>query len=213
MENQENNIVKSIVKGKLVVARVFKSDYQKEGTLTAELKQTVTITSKYPSKSVSNDLQQNIFSADDFGFETKDFVQERTDVAWLDVPAGSTVESVSQKLTQFPGACIYRIMSNRPILHSGQLARLNQETQENANFLFNAIANRQVLRYSDQDETRAGKLIFDKNGKPQYKGTYFSSVAKEDVDMRDDNPDNNYYTQEMLVETNNGVHVVENQTV
>lgn len=213
MENQANqNIVKQTTKGALVVSRVWKSDYQKEGTLTAELKQTVTTISKYPGKSVSNDLQSNIFGMEEFGFETKDFTQSRTDVAWIDVPANSTVESVTQKLSEFPTACIYRVMANKPIIHSGQQARLESETSENANNLYNQIANRQVLRYSDKDEQNAGKLILDNLGKPQYKATFFSNVAKEDADYR--TLDQDYYASpEIHAELNQKVNVIQGQSI
>lgn len=213
MENNQA-IQKSVKKSPIALARLFVSDFQKEGTITAELKQTVTTTSKYPTKSVSNDLQDNIFKTEEFGFETKDYVSDRVDVAWLDVPSNSTTESVLKQLSLFPDATIYRIVSNSPILHSGQSARLeSEESQEKANLLFNQIANRQVLRYSNKStEDNAGKLILDLNGKPQYKVTFFSSTAKEDQDYRTLDADF-YGSPEILAELNNSVSVMSGQTV
>lgn len=212
MENS-SNVQKTVKRLPIVVSRVFVGDFQKQGTLTAELKQTVTIKSSYPGKQISNNKQDNIFDINDFGFETKDYETTRVDVAWLDVPVGSTVESVQTLLdSKFPTAVIYRTMSNKPILHSGQMARLEAEGDK-AEALFNQIANRQVLRYSDRDEENAGKLILDTYGKPQYKATYFSRETKEDEDLRNNDPQDFYASPEILAELGKTVGYIQNQTV
>lgn len=43
-----SKIRKEVSKSEINVSRVYSSDYQKEGTLTAELKQTIKTTSFYP---------------------------------------------------------------------------------------------------------------------------------------------------------------------
>lgn len=197
---ETNAIVKSVVKKPLTVSRVYKSDWQKEGSLTAEIKQVQTTTTKYPSKRIDNNMQDNIFGNDDFGYETKDFENDRTLVAWIDVPENSTIESVVEKLKSFPKASIYRVISNHPILHSGQASQINrlisEGKSEEAIKLKDDIANRQVIIYGadTEDGHKAGELILDSYGKPQFKADYFSKTEREDIDDKNNNPESFYIT-------------------
>jgi hypothetical protein len=59
VSNTDNKVRKTTIKGELEISRVYAASYQKEGTLTAEIKQTVTTKSYYPSKSVSSNFQDN----------------------------------------------------------------------------------------------------------------------------------------------------------
>ena len=78
-ENSASNVarVEKTYAG-LEVVRIYTSDYQKEGTKTAELKQTVTTKSYYPTKSVSSNLSENVFDTKDFGFEEKEYERKST---------------------------------------------------------------------------------------------------------------------------------------
>lgn len=165
-------------KGALEISRVHATAFQKEGTLTAELKQTVTTKSFYPSKSVSNNLKDNPFSNEEFGFSETEYSSNEKRVAWVEVPLGSTVESMQTRLALFPQATIYKILANRPIISSSQeyAIEVGLTSEE-------MIADKQVVRYGDGHE-KAGQLILDKAGKPQYKQTFFKKVAKEDEDLR-----------------------------
>ena len=73
-----SGIRKEVSVSGIVVSRVYKSDFQKDGTLTAELKQTISTDSFYPSKSVSNSMQGNIFAMEDFGFTEQKFENNET---------------------------------------------------------------------------------------------------------------------------------------
>ena len=104
---EERNGIKSTIEiGNIEVTELKVSDYQKKGTKTAVLKQTIKISSLYPAKSVSNNLQDNIFSLEEFGkdFVTEPYVSTRVNVAFMDVPEASTIESVTKKLVAFPNA-------------------------------------------------------------------------------------------------------------
>ena len=97
-----SGISKQVTKSPIVVSRVYRSDWQKVGSLTAELKQTQKTVTTYPSRQIENDKQNNIFSLQDFGLEGgKTYTNERTSVAWIDVPVDSTVESVVEKLKSY----------------------------------------------------------------------------------------------------------------
>lgn len=182
-----------VSKGGLEISRVHATAYQKEGTLTAEIKQTVTTKSFYPSKSVANNFQDNPYSTTEFGFSEQEFSSNSKRVVWVDVPVGSTAESVAAKLAALPDATIYRIYANKPILSDNQLYAINAGLTTK-----DAIADKQVVRYGENDE-RAGQLIL-KNGKPQYKADFFKSTATADQDLRTEDPADFYATPTIKVE-------------
>lgn len=195
-------ITKNVTKSGIEVFRVYESEWQKEGTLTAELKQTVKTVSLYPSKSVSNNMQDNIFGNEEFGFENKEYVNEETRVAWIDVPLGSTVESVVEKLNKFPAATIYKVLSNKPILNDSQVYAIKAEltTQD-------VIGDRQVVRYPKEHED-AGSLVLDNNGKIQYRVACFKTTATEDIDARTAEMQDVYMTPNVAAEFNEAVQTV-----
>jgi len=158
--NTDQRVRKEVSKSALAISRVYAANYQKEGTLTAEIKQTVTTKSYYPSKSVSNNMQDNPFSTSDFGFSENEYTSQETRVVWVDVPMGSTVESVGAKLSSLANATIYKVLANKPILSDNQLYAISAGLTTK-----DAIADKQVVRYP-------------------YKATFFKSSMKEDEDLR-----------------------------
>lgn len=187
-------ITKSVTKSGLEVTRVYKSDWQKEGTLTAEIKQTVKTVSAYPSKSVSNNMQDNVFGAEEFGFETTSFENNETRVAWIDVPLDSTVESVIAKLEKFPAATLYKVLSNKPILNDSQIYAIAQDLTSK-----DIIGDRQAVRYPANHED-AGSLVLDNNGKIQYRVVCFKTHAIQDIDARTAEPSDVYMTSTVAAE-------------
>ena len=205
--NNNTQIRKTVTVNPITVSRVYKSDFQKKGTLTAELKQTIKTVSLYPTKSVSNSLSANIFDMKDFGFEEKPYESIETRVAWIDVPVGSTVESVMDKLKSAPDATLYRIMSNRPILADSDKYAINNP---NLQVTIDDYANKQVVRYGD-NHPDAGKLVLDSNGKIQYRRIAFSLTKVDDIDSRTSDPADFYASPELLSELNQVVHVISEQ--
>lgn len=182
----------------LEVSRVYAADYQKEGTLTAEIKQTVETKSFYPSKSVSNDKQDNIFDAKDYDFAEQEFTATDTRVAWIPVPTSmDTPAKVVAQLKKFPESTIYKVLANRPILTTDQKYAVNVSKQTTMEI----IGERQAIRYPDtyQDATLRGKLILDKNGKIQYRAAYFANKAKADEDARTADP-TDFWASEALMQ-------------
>lgn len=205
-----NRIRKEVSKSPLTVGKIYKSDYQKEGTLTAELRQAVTTKSFYPSKSVANSLQDNVFATTDFGFKDKEYETTENRVAWIDVPLGSTVESVTAKLAAFPNANLYRILSNKPILSDTEQYAIEAPELD---VTLDVFAERQVVRYPDTAEENAGELATDTNGKIQYRRIAFSSKETVDQDIRTAEPSDFYATPELEAELNGGVNVMQNQSL
>jgi len=209
METKNNNIRKEVEVSALSVSKVSKSDYQKEGTLTAELKQTVTTVSYYPTKSVANSLNENIFAMADFGFEEKSFPNKETRIAWIDVPEGSTRESVVEQLKKFPEANLYRILSNKPIIADTEQHAI--DNPDLPNVTIDTFANRQVVRVPEGAEN-AGMLAL-KDGKVQYRRIAFSKTAAEDVDSRNVDPADFYASPVIKAELNSTVHIPEGQSL
>lgn len=174
----ESRIRKEVTKGGLSVSRVYESQWQKEGTSTAELRQEVVTKSYYPTKSIANDKQDNIYGMDEFGFEEQEYVNRENRVAWIDVPEGTSVEEVSGKLAQFPNAGLYRVLSNSPILTENQKYAIESGITHLDNF-----ANTQVVRFPEGSEN-AGELALDSNGKPQYRAIFFKKDNPVDEDLR-----------------------------
>jgi hypothetical protein len=195
----KSEIRKEIIPQPIAISRVYEAQFQKEGTMTAELKQTITTKSYYPNKSVSSNLQDNPFQINEFSFkESEPFVNEETRVAWVDVPVGTTPEIVAERLANAPGACIYKILSNKPTISDNQQRAIVSKMTS-----LEAIASKQVVRYPKGHESE-GNLIVDLTGKPQYRSVYFSMTAKEDIDLRTEDPADFYATKEISMELTRG---------
>jgi hypothetical protein len=200
----ESRIRKEVSKSTLDVSRVYSSDYQKEGTQTAELRQKVTTKSFYPTKAIANDKQDNVFGMEEFGFEEQEYVNEENRVAWIDVPVGTTIEQVKAKLAAHPTAGLYRILANKPILTDNQ-----KYAVENNIASYDTFANSQVVRFPEGAE-RAGELALDQNGKPQYRAIFFKKEDPVDQDLR--TMDEVFYASPQIQEElNENPHVVTGQ--
>lgn len=203
-----SQIRKEVSKSKLRVSKLSKSDYQKEGTLTAELRQEVITESFYPTKSIANSLNDNIFSMKDFNFEEKNFENTEKRVGWIDVPATMTLDQVAKQLESVSGATLYRILSNKPIISDTEQYAIESTTLD---VTLDTFANRQVVRIPEGQEN-AGALALN-NGKPQYRRIAFSKTPKEDDDTRTSDPSDFYASPEIKAEMNNTVHIGESQTL
>lgn len=157
----------------------FESEFQKEDTLTSQLRQVVTTTSYYPAKKVSNEMNGGLFGAEEFGFAEQVFTSTENRVAWIPVPKTVTEAQIKAKLdaANKAGACIYRVLSSAPIISKDQ-----QWSIDTGRRSLDSFANAQVMRYPEGHDEE-GKLILN-NDKVQYRKTFFSETAKEDIDMR-----------------------------
>lgn len=191
-----NNVArKEVAYAGLEVARIYTSSYQKEGTKTAELKQTVNTKSYYPTKSVSSNLSENVFDTKDFGFEEKSFERESVRVAWVDVPASLSEEAIKAQFAKFPEATIQQTLANHPILTDKQKYAI-----ENGITTKDIIADAQVLRYPKGTE-KEGQLILDENTKkPMYRGLYFRTTRVSDVDLRTEDAKDFYASPAIALE-------------
>lgn len=201
----QNGVRKETIAGALTVDSVYEGEYQKEGTKTAQLRQTYVTKSHYPTKQVSTNLQDNPFSATDFGFEEQTYETTENRVAWIDVPAAiSNTDDVLNAIA--PGATLYKMLSNRPILSDSQKYAIDQGLRSMADF-----AESQIVRYPD-NHPDAGQIIPDPNGKPQYRAVFFSNSPKEDVDLRNENAED-FYVSDALKAEMAGAGAVVNQSL
>ena len=189
-------IRKEVTKSTLVVARVYPHAFNNK-KMTAELKQTVTTKSFYPSTQISNNLSGNIFTTADFGFTDTEHTNSSIRVSWIDVPLGSTVESVTAKLAEYPQATLYTLMGNRPFITDAQDYSIKSPEID---LTLDHIANQQVIRGRKDNSEELEIKLDSRTGKIQYRMVGFSAVAKEDIDVRDSDPTNTYSTPEIDAE-------------
>lgn len=202
-QSNKNGVTKTVTKSEVEFGRLFASDYQKEGTLTAEVRQAVKTVSSYPSKKVTSNMNQTIFDEEDFGFEAQEFESIEERVAWLQVPATATEQTVAAALAKAnkSGACIYKVLSNKPILDDNQQYSITAGLRS-----LDDYADSQAVRYPD-DHDMAGQLILDTHGNPQYRRTFFWSTPKEDIDLRN-SEEEPYISAEMSLELKGAASVI-----
>lgn len=151
------------------------------------------VTSTYPEAGVGNSLNDSIFGEDDFGFgQGKSYPEKR--VAWIDVPAGTTVEALQAKFNANPQARIYKILSLQPVLTDEQKRAMQNGLSQYADA--DGVAHNCDMEYYKQkqriptpetasidDPAQHEPLLY--RGYPQYRVTAFSKDGKQDVDMRE----------------------------
>ena len=203
-----SNATRTEVSEAAVLAELLKiSDFQKEGSQTAQLRQVITTKSFYPSKQASNSLTESLFDNRDFGYAEQEFVGTENRVAFMNVPLNITLEQLQEKLAANPKSRIYKILSNHPILTESQKYSIKQGLRTKEEF-----ANSQVARYGENaDAEQVGKLVLDPLGKPQYRSTFFSASGKADVDMRTADPADFFTTNEITLEMTGDMQFVDEQ--
>lgn len=181
-----NGIRKETITGPINLRRIYKADFQKEETLTAELEQEVVTKSFYPSKKVASDMQSSLFSTEEFGFSEQEFTSTEKRIAWVLVPPSKSEAEVKAMLVAAAknGAVIYRVLSNAPVLDENQKYAINAGIRTIDDF-----AKTQVVRVPENEETvangTANHLLLDKAGNVQYRRTFYWKTKIADVDSRD----------------------------
>ncbi len=200
-----NQVEKTTKRGPIIVSRVYKSDFQKEKSLTAELRQEIITISKYPATQMGNSLNVNLFSNEDFGIETKDYESKETRVVFSNVlESMDTPEKVQQYINEkFPNLCLYKILSNKPILSEEDLMAI-----KNGFITKDTKANSQIIRYPEGNEN-AGQIALTAEEKVQYRRIGTSLTAKADEDYRNNDPKDMYMSAEIANELNIATVVTE----
>lgn len=197
------------------VDEIFKSDFQKEGTMSAQLRQSVTIDAYYPTKKTTNSLHDNLFTTEEFGFSEQKYTSVENRVCWMDVPTGTTIEQVISRIKSNPKSCLYKILSNKPILTDNQEYAVAQGQRT-----YDEFASTQVVRYpkdttiGEGEDARdvSGQIVLDTNGKVQYRRVFFSVNGKDDIDLRTKNIEEQYISEEIKMELE-GASVLEGQKI
>lgn len=168
----ENSITKERNESRIIVEKVSEHKY-KDDVMSAQLRQVHSTKTTYPGKNVGNDKQDSLFEAEAFGGESKVYETTQNRVTWIDVPLGSTVESVQAKVDSLgDNARIYQIVSTDVMdcLTSGHLYQITQGT----------------MTLADQQESKAlrnsdGELVRDESGNILYRALYFSTKGQADL--------------------------------
>jgi hypothetical protein len=208
MENV-NEVPSDIRREKSVTAisvdRIYLGDFQKEGTKSAQIRQTVVTKSFYPSKKVTSSHQDNPFTIAEFGFEEADFTNEDKRVAWIDIPVA--ISNPDDVMAAIPkDGVLFKCLSNRPIITDNQAYAIEANIRT-----MDEIADKQVIRFGKEHD-EAGKIILDANGKPQYRAIFYSNTAKEDVDSRTEKAEDFYASVNVKTEMA-GAQVQNSQTI
>lgn len=209
-ENAPLPIRQEVSKEAITVDNIKAGQYQKPGTLSAQLRQRVSTKSFYPSKKIESSLQSNVFGLEDFGFSEQEFISNEIRMAWIPVPEKAKLEEVVAKLAAASknGATIYRALSNRPILDENQVYAVGNP---DVNATLDTFADAQVVRYPAEHE-KAGQIILDNNGKVQYRRTFFWATPKADVDARTVDAADCYVSPNIAAELE-GAAVMQGQTI
>lgn len=209
MSNQtENNVRTEVNKTEVTLDKVYAAQYQKEGTLTAQIRQEITTTKFYPGKQTSTNMQGNFFNTNDFGFTEQEFSNTEQRVSWIPVPANATEEQVKAKLeaANKNGACLYKVLSNHPIIDDAQKYAIGQQLTTK-----DILADSQVVRYPEGSE-KAGQLTLDSNGKVQYRRIFYWNTPMDDQDSRTNDLTDVYHSAEIAAELA-GASVMQGQTI
>lgn len=183
-------VKKEVTKGTITLDKLSAGQFQKPGTITAQLRQIITTVSTYPAKKTTSNLQENIFEMDDFGFKGQVFTSTENRMAFILVPENTTEEIVKSKIEASvkTGACIYRVLSSVPILDDNQKYAITAGLKTLDDF-----ADTQVVRYPNTEDNAAkgfirpdgtGKIWLDTSGKVQYRRTFLWKSPMEDRDIR-----------------------------
>lgn len=193
--------------------RLFINEFQKKGTQTAEIRQTVVAVSTYPSTKTETTLQNNLFDNEEFGFQPKDFDSKEERVAWLIMPMDVATDPNDPNSPRIPvteqmitdriakdnltDCCIYKVLSNEPVFDENQEYAIAQGLKTK-----DQLANKQAVRYPDTPDNvikqRVGKLVLDKNGNVQYRRTFYWKTNRDDANHR--NAAKVYLTAEIQAE-------------
>ena len=118
---------------------------------------------------------------------------------FVEIPHGTTLEDVKDRLSSHPKGTIFRILSNHPILNNVQKELLLKGQLD-----YDELGLKQILRYTTEGKNK-GKLILDRYGKPQYFESYLSLEGRENIDIRTSDP-NDYYIPNSIKEDCNFTH-------
>lgn len=197
VRNEVNGIIHTITFGDISLDEIRKSEYQKPGTLTAQLRQEVKTVSQYPEAKTETSMQKGLFGIEKFGFEKKTYETVETRMAWIPVPASASELEVKKAIAAAnqKKAVIYKVLSNHPILDENQKYSISvgQRTMDD-------FANAQVVRYPENHDEKPNQIIRDRNGKVQYRRTYFWDGPMEDSDARTADLQDQYLTPEIAQE-------------
>ena len=158
----ENSGIKKVFQP-ITVDKVEQDQY-KADLFSAQIRQIVT--KVYPSASISNNMNDSLFEANEYNLEGQEYNETR--VTWIPVPKGKTVADVEAMLAKSPNAKIYKVLSHTPILTDGQEYAIESGLRNLEDF-----ADAQLIRTND------GEAILD-DGAEQYSAKFFSKTGEQD---------------------------------
>lgn len=173
METKTTNVTYS----KVIIKDLRNSEFN--DSQFAIISQTVTKLSNGKNNGYSDSLYTNIELSR--GFENVE-----TRYALIQVPKDVTKAKVQQKLDSHPECCIFKTLSNHPIL-----TEVDEYVIEKGYKTLAQFVREQIVIYGENHE-KSGKAVLDKNGNIQFRRCGFSINYKPDVDLRSNDVDFDY---------------------
>lgn len=175
MTNTTENQVRTEVNAGLISCdKVYSATYQKEGSMTAQLRQVITTSKFYPTTKYTNEMEDNPFANELGGGSEKEYANEQTRVTWINVPVGTTPEQVTEKVKN---GKLVQTISNSPILTNDQKYAI-----DNGLKTMDDYAKSQIIQ---KNENGVLEIVKDAEGKFQYKVNNFKMDKNApDVDLR-----------------------------
>lgn len=116
-------------------------------------------------------------------------VRVETRIAFVTIPEDMSITLLRRYIrNNCKDGCIYRILSNHPILNPGQEYTIKEGFKS-----LNLFASNQLVKYPD------GRIVLDMQGKHQYRVTKYSTILKEDEDLRTIDNESYYPAPEELI--------------
>lgn len=150
-----------------VTAHTMNEKKANAGILNAQLRQTVT--SIYPTMNIKSG---GLFEPNAFGDAVAGQSYESTRVTWLDVPAGTSVETLQQLLNASPSARIVAVYGNKveDVLLPNEKAAI--------------AAGLQTLEFFEEKRRIRAKDGSELPGERQYSNFFFDKAGRADIDLR-----------------------------
>ena len=182
-----------VSRGQVTCSKLSKSEYNKAGMLTAELRQAVTTITTYPSATISDGISDVLFGSADFDLaDGQSFTNSSNRVYFMNVPVLHPVTkqpltqesinaSIAELIAEGQNPCIYKVISNSPVLTPNQEAAVKSGLQT-----MDFFAEKQVVRFPNA-HAQAGQICLDQHGNIQYRNVFYKTSLIEDENNCDPN--------------------------
>lgn len=121
----------------------------------------------------------------------------------------ATIKAIQNEIDTCAEARITMAVDNQPLINVTDVEALSDS---NHPLSLDTLANEQIIRFP-KGHPLEGQLVFDANGKVQYRKTAFSFEGKPDEDFREARKEHIYMSPEIEAEVNGTAIVIKDQAL